>query len=521
MRSPTVALLWGIWQRHRAFVAAIAIFTAAGWLVDGGEPSTLNEMLGLLSFVLLFGIFTYTEVSEDGGVGRFPHRLFTLPVSTLRLVAVPVVAGVVSVELLYLLWMDRLTRGGMASPLFVGVLFAALMVFYHAVVWTLARLGPLRLVVLGAIGLAVFVIGLLPSFTSLGVSPWRSERVLGTLAAGLAVAAFLLAWRHVARLRSGGGYQTRRLERLIGRLAVALPVRRRAFASPLAAQFWFEWRSSGMALPALVGGVLLMAIGPLSWLGRHDPNDTLRLLLGTLAMPVILAIPIGMAFAKPVLWSDDLSVPAFMAVRPLQADDFIETKVKVAAMSVAISWLVVLSFVGVWLSLWANLESARGAAPSYGVAVLFVIAAMLLTWRFMITSLWSGLSGNRRLFIASVAPVALVVMAWLISDASGLIDWVLEDPSHLTPVVWTLAVAVIAKYALAVYSWRRIAPRHIRSYLLVWLGGTACFVTLAVQLRGSLEGVAVLLAVMAVPLARIGLAPSFLARNRHRGTAIL
>ena len=38
---------------------------------------------------------------------------------------------------------------------------------------------------------------------------------------------------------------------------------RRPFSSPAAAQFWFEWRSAGAVLPALVGGVIVVAIGPL------------------------------------------------------------------------------------------------------------------------------------------------------------------------------------------------------------------------------------------------------------------
>ena len=329
MRSPTIALLWDIWRRKRRSVWVIAGLTVVSWILDfsasvgrpqgGSERTPLNDLLGMLSFLVLFGIFNYTEFSGDTGLGRFPRRLFTLPVSSLRLVAVPILGGIASVELVYLLWMERLSGGGLTSPLFVGVLLAAFMVFYQAVLWTLARLGPLRLVVLGAIGTALFGIGLLPSFPPSPPPPWRSETVLTVLTTGLAVVAFLLAWRHVARLRSGGGRERHRLGSLVGRVADAWPRRRSGFASPAAAHFWFEWRSSGMALPALVGGVLLVVNVPFSWLVRHDPGETMRLLLGTLATPIVLAIPAGMAFSRPTLWSDDLSVPSFMAVRPLSA----------------------------------------------------------------------------------------------------------------------------------------------------------------------------------------------------------
>ena len=104
MRSPTAALLWAIWRRHRTSVWVIIGFTVVSWLVHLSErasrlpgatpdPSPLVEMLAISSFLLLFGIFGYVETSEEKGIGQFPHRLFTLPVSSLRLVAVPVIAG--------------------------------------------------------------------------------------------------------------------------------------------------------------------------------------------------------------------------------------------------------------------------------------------------------------------------------------------------------------------------------------------------------------------------------------------
>src|SRR5207247_1722710 len=205
--------------------------------------------------------------------------------------------------------------------------------------------------------------------------------------------------------------------------AAAIPTRRKAFASPLAAHFWFEWRCSGLALPMVVGGVLLVLFVPLSWVLRDDAAVFFRLLFGALATPIILAIPVGMAFARPTFWSEDLSVPAFVAVRPLTDDDIVATKVKVAIASVIVSWLLVLLFCGIWLFGWANLDSlsrfaiqlwafhGRSVAAVYGIAVLMVVAGMLLTWRFLTSRLWTGLSGSRPLFIASVMIIGMVAMS--------------------------------------------------------------------------------------------------------------
>ena len=514
MRSATHALLWEIWRRHRPVVAAIVGLTIAGRLVDS-QP--LADLLAMLSFLLLFGIFNH----------KFPRRIFSLPVSSLRLVAVPLLAGTVSIELLYLLWMGSLSRGGSASRWFVAVLLGALFVFYLTVHWTLERLGAFRLVIAGAVAAIVTGVGLLP--------PWISEGTLAALVAGAAIAAFLLAWRFVVSARRGGAGRPLRLERLFA----AIPTRRRAFASPLDAHFWFEWRCSGLPPPILVGGVMVVIIAPLSWLARADAADTFRVLLATLATPIVLAIPVGMAFAKPAFWSEDLSLPAFVAVRPLTDEDLIAIKVKVAMASAVVSWLPVLSFIGIWLPLWANLDSlsrlaiqlwafhGRSVAAVYGLAALVVIAGICLTWRFLVSRLWSGMSGRRALFITAAMSVVCVVIGGVAFDADRLPGWLLKDPARMATVVWIVAIAVIVKYWLATYSWRRVSARYARQYLLLWGAGTMCLLLLAMLLWrvvriyvaldiDRFQSLMILLSLLAVPLARVGLAPSCLRRNRHR-----
>jgi hypothetical protein len=311
------------------------------------------------------------------------------------------------------------------------------------------------------------------------------------------------------------------------------------FATPASAHFWFEWRGSGIVLPALVAGVVVVVIAPMSWLMRSDADDTMKLLLGVLATPIILAIPLGAAFSRPTFWSEDLAIPAFVAVRPLSADDLVAAKVRVAAASVALSWFVLLSFVAAWLSLWGNLDSlsrlaiqlwafhGHSVAAVLGIAALVVIAAMLLTWRFMVSRLWSGLSGSRTRFVASATSFVVVTIAYLVFDASRLPGWLLGDPARLEPIAWILAVIVIAKQWMAVYGSRGVAGRYVGAYLLIWIAGTMVFGSLGLVLWGilriylpldvaRLRSVAILLAMTAVPLARVGLAPSSLARNRHR-----
>jgi hypothetical protein len=545
MRSPTAALLWEIWRRNRIAVAVIGAATVAGRLLDYAEqptddPSSLIALLWMLSFLFLFGVFSYTESSGTRGIGIFPRRLFTLPVSSLRLVALPVLTGIASVELLYLLWLGPLSRGGSLSTPFVAVLLGASMVFFQAVFWMLERLGPLRLMIAGTVTVVVYGVGLLPSWPPSPPPPWRSEAAVGTVVTALAVVVFLLAWRHIIRLRCGGiGRSTYRLTPLIASTAAALPRHRTPFASPAAAQFWFEWRCSGLVLPVLVGGVLVAIVLPLSWFWRGDASGSLRLLLGTLATPIMLAIPVGMAFARPTFWSEDLSLPAFIAIRPLTDEQIVAMKMKVAAASVAISWLLIVCFVGLWLSLWANVDAVsqlaiqwwavheRSLLSVYATVAVILIAGVVLTWRFLVSRLWSGLSGSRPLFMASVMSAVLIVIAGMVFAADRIPGWVLADPARMAGVVWLMCIAVVAKCCLAAYSWRPVSARHLRQYFMVWSAATTCLLALTMLLWGVVriyvaldvyrfQAFMILLALLAVPLGRVGLAASCLARNRHR-----
>ena len=550
MRSPTAALLWAIWRRHRASVLVIIGFTVLAWFIHlserGGrvpgappDPSPLVEMLAIFTFLLAFGVFGYVETSTDKGIGQFPRRLFTLPVSSLRLVAVPAIAGIASVELLYTLWKEPLSRGEPTSAWFTGVLLGAFMVFFQAVLWMLDRAGALRIVAAGTVGVLVFAVGLLPTFPPTPPPIWRTEGVLAGLVGSLAIVVFLASWRHVARMRAGGGAAAHWFEVIGDVIVEAWPARTRPFTNAAAAQFWFEWRSSGAVLPVLVAGILVVAFLPLSWNARTDGDETLRLLLLALVTPIGLAIPVGIATAKPTFWSEDLSVPAFTAVRPLSAEDIVATKMKVAAVSAAVAWLILLAFALIWLSWWGNLDEVsrlalqvwafhrRSVAMVYACGLMVVASAALLTWRCLVSRLWTGLAGSRGLFMTSVVSVPVAVLALLVFDATRLPGWVLDDPARLRAIAWMLSCAVTAKYWLAARAWRRARRQYVRGYLLAWSAGTACFAIAGLLIWqivhvyvaldvSSFQSVVILLSLLAMPLARVGLAASSLARNRHR-----
>jgi hypothetical protein len=215
-------------------------------------------------------------------------------------------------------------------------------------------------------------------------------------------------------------------------------------------------------------------------------------------------------------------------------------------LSAAISWLLVAVFISAWLGLWADLDTfnylrvlawifyGRSVYPQYGLAILFLVTGFLLTWRFLVSSLWLGLSGSTKLFAATAIPYGfglVFVLAFgviLPRNEESILGWMLTNFGVVLPtLVRIAAVAVVAKFWIAAWSWRDAHSVHVRRYLALWLCGTAAWIGFGLLLwegvlqvapsdSHQLRSLVMLCALMAVPVTRIGLAPGSLARNRHR-----
>jgi hypothetical protein len=566
MRSPITALIWEILRRNRRSVWIVAVLASLGWLFNllipdnfrtGFERDLIQAVSGLLmaaSILFVFGISNFTETNPGKDWSGFPYRLFALPVSTLFLVTLPMVFGVVCLELVFGFWAFIIyPRGEIGDPWWFAGLLAAFMVLYQAIVWCLAGFRLTRILALGLAGPFFVVIACLPFSGKDSDSLWFSEKLWGPVLSGVALLAFGAAWFFVARQRCGGGRRRSWIGMLLERVTDALPRRRKAFASAAAAQFWFEWRRSGYLLPLSVAALLLVFIGPLSWWLRDDPLAAPWLLAWTLALPLALAAMIGKGFSRTDFWSNDQSLPSFIAIRPLATGEMVVVKMKVAALSAALCWLMMLGFLSLWLPLWANFESLRMVRvifwmihghtlyPQYAIAALFLIAAVFVTWKFLVGGLWIGLSGSRKLFVASAACYCLLLSSGLIgltcwADRPAVRAWIHDRPDELLSVVeWLAALAVIAKFWIAAATWRRIAQKRVQKYLFAWLGATLCLIALMLLLWGDgtlslllieldfrpldvvrLRNLLILTALLVIPFARLGLAPMSLAKNRHR-----
>lgn len=551
MNSPIAALTWEIWRRGRIYAwlcIGCVLFCALINLVVLDRLHippmfrkvfpTIFSLLMTLSFLFLAGIFNYTETNSTKEWSGFPYRLFVLPVRTWQLVALPMVYGVAAVELLYLAWVKLVwTHTPISMPEWFAVVFGAYMVFYQTALWTLAGFRLVRMVALALGAISGVVTASLPSLAQAIPLPWLTEDHLIFCMLFLAAIAFLIGWGVVSRQRSGGGKRRTWVKVFIDWIIDVLPKRAKDFASPAAAQFWFEWRRTGWLLPISTAIVLIAVIAPASWSSRHDPQNTINALAWLLATPLILAFVIGKGFIKCEFWATSLSMTPFMAVRPLAADEFVINKLKVAALSVALAWLPVLVFVSLWLPFWADkttlnlffLEFQILYPHSWMVILaLSFFGLLVLTWRFMASGLWAGLSGRRLYYFGSSAVQVLIPILALVAIGiwSDKIDWECKNHGDLVLaaviriISWSLAVLVIARAWFAAFSWDKTTPRRTRQYTLIWLGATICFITLAVLARPLLdtyrqEHIYLLAALCLFPFARLGIAPRSLAKNRH------
>lgn len=564
---PTAALFWEISRRRRGPVYIVIGMMLAGlalkWalntrvvLEDSWKHLFVNSsgMLMAGSVIFVLAIFNFTESSPEKDWTGFPYRLFVLPLPTLFLVALPLISGITVMSLVCGYWLRIvLTPTDAPEAGWMTLLLVAFMTLFQTVLWCLAgfRLG--RMLVLGLAGPVFVIVGFLP-WQQVWATDWFSERTLSLLLVSLVLVLFVCSWYCVARQRCGGGRQGNWFRAAIEWILDFLPRRKRPFTSPAGAQFWFEWRRSGIVLPLCVAGMLLFFIRPLSLRCQNDGPLSLQLLCWTIATPVILAAIIGKGFSKPDLWATELSLPTFNMVRPISSGEIVVVRMKVAALSTAISWALVIAFLCFWLPGWADLNSLNAIRIGFWmasghsaigeklIAGLTVVAGILATWKYLVNGLWSGLSGNWNVFLALPFAYALftilgfVALAIMLNHDDAVRAWFVADPDK--PLAWfeaLAAMALIAKFVLAARVWRDVSPRRVRRYLVFWLCSTGCLLALAILVWAHglfdlvlidifnflpwdaqrLLGLMILLALLFMPLARIGLAPRALAKNRH------
>ena len=544
MRSPALAIAWEFRQRHRWGLMAVAgyllvVATIRFLILEPGEPVRVDSLrfAAVVSvpltttFVYLLAVFSFGFAGDLAArQSIYPARMFTLPVTTAALAGWPMLYGSAATAILWLaarllaVW----PSGTEIPVMWPALLGATLLAWTQALTWMPYGLPGLRVIV------AVLCLAALDTVVLLAIHYNVREPMMVAVLAPQMPLAYLAARFAVARARRGVVPDWRGMFARVGNIADVLTRRRDHFPSPARAQAWFEWRRHGRSLPALVGLVLPFELW-LLWLAKDAPAFVFEILFLALITPPFMAAFTAWTVSKPhPNVSDSYGVPPFIATRPLTSAALIAAKLQMAMWSALAAWLLVLVAIPValdWSGTWPvvldraqRLNDAIGT-PRAVVLVLLILAGFIVsTWKQLVQSLHIGLTGREWLIKGSV----LLTLTFLIL-LGPIVEWIIDSPS-VQRALWNalpLILAGLVGLKMSAAAW--IATRLDRRRLLgdrAFVVGAAGWCAAVLALYGVLvwffstsfiaRYVLALVAILAIPLARLSAAPLALAWNRHR-----
>jgi len=550
MRSVGVAIAWEFCQRYRwgllALIGYLLVMMttdllilepgqAVGW---DGSPNIPPRFAAAVAVPVTLLTYYFLAVFSFGLAGdvaaresQYPARLFTLPVTTAALAGWPMLYGTATLAGLWL----ATTRfvvwpSGVDLPLIWPALFvAASLAWTQVLMWMAYGLPGLRVVV------AVFWLATLAAIVFTAIDRRVSESVMAATLAPQLPLAYLAARFAVARARRGDVPDWRGIFVRLGRLADVLPRRRADFRSAARAQAWFEWQRHGRSLPVWVGILLPFELALLFVAGNDTPSLVAYTLAGVLLTPPFMAAFVA-ASVRTANGSagDAYRMAPFTATRPLTSAALIAAKLRMAMWSTLAAWLLVLVAIpaaltlsGTWPVVVERAHALRDGigAPRVAVVGLLGLSGLIAwTWKQLVQTLYVGLSG-RTWLIRTITVVTMTVLIFI----EPIVQWIREsDDARVAlwnALPWILAVLAFSKTSIAAW----IATRLHRSRVLsdrALVTGAAGWLVAVLALYGLFAWlfstplipryVLVLVAVMAVPLARVSAAPLALAWNRHR-----
>ncbi len=550
MRSPAAAIAWEFRQRHRW-----GLIVLTGYLVVLAmlkllilEPATRVDFDDAQSFawvvvVPLTATFMYFLAVFSFGLSgdlaarqsMYPARMFALPVTAGALAGWPMLYGTVSMALLWTAtrllgaWPSEVDGRPVNVPLIWPALLAAsLLAWTQALTWMPYPLRGLRVIV------AVMWLAMIDAVVMVALHYKASEPVMLAILSPHVPLAYLTARFAVGRARRGDVPDWRGLFTWLGPVANVLQRRRAGFPSQARAQVWFEWRQHGRSLPAMVAILLPFELS-LLFVFWQTPAIIFETLLGVLFTPPFMAAFVAATVSKSNPHaSDSHGITPFLAARPLASVALVKAKLKAAAWSTLVTWLLVLVAIPLALKLsgtapvviewWRQLIGVFKMPRAAAIVLLGLTALMASTWKQLVQSLTVGLSGREWVVKASVF-AALSLLAIIFPLAHWIIGNRVVIAALWNALPWIATVLVCVKLsaaawiAMRLYDSRLLSGRTILIGAAIWdvvvfaLYGLLVWLLPALLFRSYLLALA---AILEVPLARLSAAPLALAWNRHR-----
>jgi hypothetical protein len=546
MRSPALAVAWEFRRRHLwaliALVGYLLVLGAIKLLILGpGQPVRLNPPDGRAAvvtvplsatFMYFLAVFSFGLAGDLGArQSIYPARMFALPVTTRALAGWPMLYGTAVMASLWLAtavfarWPWEIDM----PLIWPALLAAAFLAWTQVLTWMAYGLPGLRVIV------TVLWLAALDAVVILAIHYKVREPFMVAFLAPQLPLAYLAACFVLARARRGDVPDWRGMFARLGQMAHAPQHRRDRFPSPARAQTWFEWRRHGRSLPALVGILLPFELA-LLFLARNEPPVLVFFtLVGVLLTPPVMAgfVATTVSKANPH-WRDSYGVTPFIATRPLTSAALIAAKLKMAIWSTLAAWLLVLAAIPVGLTLsgtWpvviqraSRIMEVFGTPRAIVIVLLGFSGLLVSTWKRLVQGLCIGLTGREWVVKSSV----LLALSFLII-IMPVAQWIHDDRSVAAALLSALPrmLAVLVCIKMSAVAW--VAIRLYRSRLLsdrTLATGSACWLVVVLALYGLLVWLVAtpfipryslaLVAILAIPLARLSAAPLALDWNRHR-----
>lgn len=544
MSSVAAAVAWEFRQRHRwgliallgylVILATIKLVVLAGGLsihLDSPESFAFVVMVPLTAtFTYSLAVFSF---GLDGDLAAresmYPARRFVQPVTTAALAWWPMLYGTVAMIFLWLATrMFALWPSGIVVPvIWPALLAASLLAWTQALTWMPYPLPGLRIIV------TVLWLGTIDAIALLALQFKAHEPLMIGIVAPQIPLAYFAARIAVARARRGDVPDWRGAFAGLTQITRVASRRREPFRSAARAQAWFEWRRHGGSLPAWVA-ILLPFELILLWAAGDSTSLVFTILVGVLLTPPLMAsfaaATVGRSSANA---NDAYGVTPFIATRPLTNAELVYAKVKMAISSTIAAWLLVLVSVPLALELsgtlavvlgrWRRLSEIVGTPRAVVVLLLILLGCIASTWKQLVQSLYIGLTGRASLVQGSVF---LVLGFFFLFGPFA--EWIIDSRrlgEVWSALPWIFTILVCIKMIAAVW----IATQLYRGRLVsdrTLVTGAGCWSLAVFALYGVLvwlldtphipHYLLMLVAILAVPLARLSAAPLALARNRHR-----
>jgi len=542
--SPAAAVAWEFRQRHRWGLIALAgylvvLATIKLVVVARGLPINLDspESFAFVVVVPITATFTYFlavfTFGLDGDLAArqsmYPARMFTRPMTTAALAGLPMLYGTAAMMILWLATrLLALWPTGIAVPsIWPALLLASLLAWTQALTWLPYPLPGIRIIV------TVLWLGTSDAIALLALHFNAHESLmLGVLAPQIPLA-YVVAHFAVARARRGDVPDWRDAFLWLAQLGRVQSRGRAHFRSPPSAQAWFEWRVHGRSLPGWVA-ILLPFELILLWVAGDSAALVFTILLGVLLTPPFMATFTAAAVSKSSPnASDSYGVTPFTATRPLTNADLIAAKLKMAAWSTIAAWLLVLIAIPLALKLsgtsavildrWHRLSAIVGTPRAVVLLLLILWGCIASTWTQLVQSLYIGLTGRASLIKGSV--ILVLGFFFLFGPFA---QWIVD--SGRLGELWSalpLILAILVAFKMIIAAWITVRLYHTR--LLsdrTLVARAACWSVAVFALYGVLAWLLdtphiphyllMLVAILAIPVARLSAAPLALAWNRHR-----